>query len=113
MGVRQKNISGIFRRFLFSFLLAGAATILVLGVIVQILTIKAVIHPANYDEQQLEQKREEIQEAEKVEERMLPYGTRFGVFDNSGRWLYGTFTESEREEVWKAVLEEKNEIRSS
>ena len=60
----------------------------------------------------LEQKREEIQEAEKVEERMLPYGTRFGVFDNSGRWLYGTFTESEREEVWKAVLEEKNEIRS-
>lgn len=112
MGVRQKNISGIFRRFLFSFLLAGAATILVLGVIVQILTIKAVIHPANYDEQQLEQKREEIQEAEKVEERMLPYGTRFGVFDNSGRWLYGTFTESEREEVWKAVLEEKNEIRS-
>ena len=75
MGVRQKNISGIFRRFLFSFLLAGAATILVLGVIVQILTIKAVIHPANYDEQQLEQKREEIQEAEKVEERMLPYGT--------------------------------------
>ena len=27
-------------------------------------------------------------------------------------WLYGTFTESEREEVWKAVLEEKNEIRS-
>lgn len=56
MGVRQKNISGIFRRFLFSFLLAGAATILVLGVIVQILTIKAVIHPANYDEQQLEQK---------------------------------------------------------
>ena len=66
MGVRQKNISGIFRRFLFSFLLAGAATILVLGVIVQILTIKAVIHPANYDEQQLEQKREEIQEAEKV-----------------------------------------------
>ena len=112
MGVRQKNISGIFRRFLFSFLLAGAATILVLGVVVQILTIKAVIHPANYDEQQLEQKREEIQEAEKVEERMLPYGTRFGVFDNSGRWLYGTFTESEREEVWKAVLEEKNEIRS-
>ena len=61
MGVRQKNISGIFRRFLFSFLLAGAATILVLGVVVQILTIKAVIHPANYDEQQLEQKREEIQ----------------------------------------------------
>ena len=76
MGVRQKNISGIFRRFLFSFLLAGAATILVLGVIVQILTIKAVIHPANYDEQQLEQKREEIQTAEKVEEKMLPYGTR-------------------------------------
>jgi len=108
VGVRQKNISGIFRRFLFSFLLAGAATILVLGVIVQILTIKAVIHPANYDEQQLEQKREEIQEAEKVEERMLPYGTRFGVFDNSGRWLYGTFTESEREEVWKAVLQVKN-----
>ena len=93
MGVRQKNISGIFRRFLFSFLLAGAATILVLGVVVQILTIKAVIHPANYDEQQLEQKREEIQTAEKVEEKMLPYGTRFGVFDNSGRWLYGTFTE--------------------
>lgn len=57
MGVRQKNISGIFRRFLFSFLLAGAATILVLGVVVQILTIKAVIHPANYDEQQLEQKK--------------------------------------------------------
>ncbi len=112
MGVRQKNISGIFRRFLFSFLLAGAATILVLGVIVQILTIKAVIHPANYDEQQLEQKREEIQTAEKVEEKMLPYGTRFGVFDNSGRWLYGTFTESEREEVWEAVLEEKNEISS-
>ena len=112
MGVRQKNISGIFRRFLFSFLLAGAATILVLGVIVQILTIKAVIHPANYDEQQLEQKREEIQTAEKVEEKILPYGTRFGVFDNSGRWLYGTFTESEREEVWEAVLEEKNEISS-
>ena len=112
MGVRQKNISGIFRRFLFSFLLAGAATILVLGVVVQILTIKAVIHPANYDEQQLEQKREEIQTAEKVEEKMLPYGTRFGVFDNSGRWLYGTFTESEREEVWEAVLEEKNEISS-
>ena len=66
MGVRQKNISGIFRRFLFSFLLAGAATILVLGVVVQILTIKAVIHPANYDEQQLEQKREEIQTTEKV-----------------------------------------------
>lgn len=110
MGVRQKNISGIFRRFLFSFLLAGAATILVLGVVVQILTIKAVIHPANYDEQQLEQKREEIQTTEKVEEKMLPYGTRFGVFDNSGRWLYGTFTESEREEVWEAVLEEKNEI---
>lgn len=43
---------------------------------------------------------------------MLPYGTRFGVFDNSGRWLYGTFTESEREEVWEAVLEEKNEISS-
>ena len=80
--------------------------------VVQILTIKAVIHPANYDEQQLEQKREEIQTAEKVEEKMLPYGTRFGVFDNSGRWLYGTFTESEREEVWKAVLEEKNEISS-
>ena len=80
--------------------------------VVQIFSIKAVIHHENFDEQQLEQKREEIQTAEKVEEKMLPYGTRFGVFDNSGRWLYGTFTESEREEVWEAVLEEKNEISS-
>ena len=113
MGVRQKNISGIFRRFLFSFLLAGAATILVLGVVVQILTIKAVIHPANYDEQQLEQKREEIQTAEKVEEKMLPYGTRFGVTIQAGGFTEHLQNQKEKKYgklFWKRKMKSEVDI---
>ena len=42
---------------------------------------------------------------------MLPYGTRFGVFDNSGRWLYGTFQNQKRRSM-ESCFGRENEIRS-
>ena len=111
MGVRQKNISGIFRRFLFSFLLAGAATILVLGVVVQILTIKAVIHPANYDEQQLEQKGKRFRQQKKWRKKCFHTEPGLECLTIQAGGLRNIYR-IRREEVWEAVLEEKNEISS-
>ncbi len=114
MGVRAKRIfQGFSDVFCLVFYFAGAATILVLGVIVQILTIKAVIHPANYDEQQLEQKKGKKSRKQKKWKKECSHtepGLECLIIQAGG---FTEHLQNQKEKKYgKLFLEEKNEIRS-
>ena len=48
-----------------------------------------------------------IKKPTKVTKEILPEGCGYGVYDNDGTYLYGTYGEIEAKEAWKNYKEDK------
>lgn len=96
-------MTGIFSGYILSFVMltvfwAFFCFIIMFGII---LTTGLGFLPANYGEIMLEKNNEAIQNSEKVEEDLIPSGSRFGVFNREGEFLYGSFDKKGKEEAWQ------------
>lgn len=100
---KKKTLAGIFAGYILKFTMLTVfwgffCFILMFGLI---LTSGFVFLPANYAELMLEKNKEEIKNAETVEEELIPSGSQFGVYDQKGRFLYGSFDQKEQKTAWQ------------
>lgn len=61
--------------------------------------------PANYAEMYLNSNADEIRKTETVNERILPAGCSFGVYEADGTYLYGSFEDKAASLAWQAYAE--------
>lgn len=100
---KKKTLTGIFAGYILSFVMltivwAFFCFILMFAVI---LTSGLGLLPANYGELVLEKNNEAIKESEKVGEELIPSGSQFGVFDQNGTFLYGSFDKKDQGTAWQ------------
>ena len=100
---KKKTLTGIFAGYILSFVMltivwAFFCFILMFAVI---LTSGLGFLPANYGELVLEKNNEAIKESEKVGEELIPSGSQFGIFDQDGTFLYGSFDKKDQETAWQ------------
>ena len=100
---KKKTLAGIFAGYILSFVMltivwAFFCFILMFAVI---LTSGLGLLPANYGELVLEKNNEAIKESEKVGEELIPSGSQFGIFDQDGTFLYGSFDKKDQETAWQ------------
>ena len=100
---KKKTLAGIFAGYVLSFVMltivwAFFCFILMFAVI---LTSGLGLLPANYGELVLEKNNEAIKESEKVGEELIPSGSQFGIFDQDGTFLYGSFDKKDQETAWQ------------
>ncbi len=100
---KKKTLTGIFAGYILSFVMltivwAFFCFILMFAVI---LTSGLGLLPANYGELVLEKNNEAIKESEKVGEELIPSGSQFGIFDQDGTFLYGSFDKKDQETAWQ------------
>lgn len=105
---RMISIQSVFMRFLLWFCGIGGGTLGVCLFLYLSLFAGSVILPANYSETALENNREEIQNSEKVTDKMIIDGCTYGVYSNDGEFLYGTVGENQQEQVWQAYEKGRN-----
>lgn len=110
-GKRKKSLEGIFRRFLLEVCGMGVGIVLI-WVWGFLLCVRfQLVLPASYEEQLLEESREEIEKAEKVEEDQIPAGRDYGVFQEDGTYLYGNMNEKMQQKVWELYQKEEHEVK--
>ena len=100
---KKKTLTGIYAGYILSFVMltivwAFFCFILMFAVI---LTSGLGLLPANYGELVLEKNNEAIKESEKVGEELIPSGSQFGIFDQDGTFLYGSFDKKDQETAWQ------------
>jgi signal transduction histidine kinase len=98
---RTKTIAGMFLRYVCVFCLSA---VVLLGVV--ILLFSAAVEwglcvPANYAEQYLNENEDIIRNAPEITEDMIPFGSAYGVYEESGKWKYGNLDNTVREEAWE------------
>lgn len=100
---RSSTLGGVFRRYVLVVL--GALFILVTGVVFtfSILVNTGYIYPANYTEQKINEKYEQIRNAEEVTEDMIPLLCQYVVFSKNGRKISGNMAEEFLEIAWNAA----------
>lgn len=99
---KKITLTGLFGKYILSFtgiviLLAFFCFFVMLGTVTM---IGGLLLPANYAEQVLAENGEEIRNAERVTEKLIPAGTLYGVFSEDGKLLYGNFDEKEEKNAW-------------
>lgn len=107
MGIRKKHrrkthLYTIFIKYLILFCVIGVFVVGTTFTVFSILVNMKVIYQANYIEQQLEVKRSEIQEAEKITENLIPQECSYGVYHEDGTYIGGVFDARERKKAWDA-----------
>ena len=84
---KKITLTGLFGKYILSFtgiviLLAFFCFFVMLGTVTM---IGGLLLPANYAEQVLAENGEEIRNAERVTEKLIPAGTLYGVFSEDGK----------------------------
>lgn len=102
---KKRTLSGLFIRYISVFCISTVLLILVFILILNGLINAGAIYPANYMEVWINDNRNRIVEAEKVTEELIPEGSSYGVYDVSGKFLYGNFDGKDRENVWEAYMD--------
>lgn len=108
---RKKGLQGIFRRFLLEVVGLGLGILLVWVLSFIFCERLGLVLPANYEERLLEETREEIENAERVEEDLIPPGRNYGVFQEDGTYLYGNMNERLQKTVWKLYQTEEHFVK--
>lgn len=109
---RKTHLYTIFIKYLIIFCMISFFTVVIIFTVFSILINMNVIYQANYIEQQLEVKRDSIQEAEKITAQLLPKGCSYGVFREDGTYVEGQFDAKEREKAWNAYTIRKGQAGS-
>ena len=93
---KQRTLTGIFMKYICIFCVNTVLLALLMVLSFSMLINMGAVLPANYMERYINENREEIINAGRVTEDMLPVGSRFGVYDKSGGFLYGNLEEKNR-----------------
>ncbi len=102
---KQRTLTGIFMKYICIFCVNTVLLALLMVLSFSMLINMGAVLPANYMERYINENREEIINAGRVTEDMLPVGSRFGVYDKSGGFLYGNLEEKNRKNAWAAYKE--------
>lgn len=99
--VHSKPITMVFLRFV-GLYTAGALFWLFAAVMIfYILDAAGEVLPANHMEIQLNASADDIRSASEVTEELMPEGCSYGVYADTGNWLYGTFPKEEQGQAWE------------
>lgn len=100
MDIRDKSLRKVFTRYMVYFCVNTVLLALMCWFTFSLLLQIGFILPANYTEQQLELIREDIETTEQVTKDIIPSECSYAVYDKSGVFLYGDFTNKEAKEAW-------------
>lgn len=101
---REKTLAGLFSKYITLFILstvlmAGGVFLLLLG-----LTDWGVVLPANYAELMITENTDKIRKAEGDLEQWIPEGCSYGLYNQAGEWLEGSFDGQDRRAAWENLL---------
>ncbi len=102
-GEKKKGLYVIFIRYMLSF--CAFVILLAAGILIlyTLLVNMKIIWLPTYEQNRIEAVSEDIRAGEGNEGDLLPDTCAFGVYDAEGRFLYGSFEESEIEEIWDRI----------
>ncbi len=108
MEVRKKRtLAGMFIRYICIFCVGTLLLIAILLLVFMGIVNAGLVLPANYAEAELNMNREKIAEADYVDKGMIPEDSTYGVYEASGKYLYGTFVKQDRKNAWECYQENK------
>lgn len=99
---KKKTLAGMFGQYIFVFVMGTVLAAVFSGALVLFVFAApgSCFLPANYAEQTLMSTKEEIQTADFVAEDMIPPGCFYGIFEQDGKFLYGSFDENQQKTAW-------------
>lgn len=104
---KKRTLAGIFTRYICIFCIHTLLLVFLLILVFNAFVNAGFVLQANYTEVELNKNKDRIAEAEYVEADMVPESSTYGVYEASGRYLYGTFAEKDREAAWKCYRENR------
>ncbi|MBI6875179.1 HAMP domain-containing histidine kinase [Clostridium aciditolerans] len=104
----KRSLRSIFIRYILYFIL-GTALLLFLDMMTFSLMLNSkIVLPANYFEQKIESSRDTILKADIVTKDMIPEGCSYGVYNESGKMLYGNFNSKASQNAWNTIQGNQN-----
>lgn len=103
---KQKTLTGLFLKFAVLFCVNTFLILIGCTLLLMAAAFLGQVLPANYAETRLTEHTAEIQEAGNEPERWIPEGCTYGIYDEKGRWITGSFAEAEREHAWNQYRNE-------
>lgn len=99
----KRSLRSIFIKYILYFIL-GTVLLLFLDIMTFSLMLNSkIVLPANYFEQKIESSRDTILKADMVTKDMIPEGCSYGVYNESGKMLYGNFNSKASQNAWTAM----------
>lgn len=102
---KKRTLTGLFMKYICIFCVNTVLLMILMILAFNMLINAGAVLPANYMEGYINENREEIINAGRVTEEMLPVGSGYGVYDKTGRFLYGNFDEKIWRNAWEAYRE--------
>lgn len=105
---KKKSLSRVFLTYIIVFCVNTLLLFLFIVILYNSLIIDAgLILPANYSEVLLEDIAPEIEVSAVITDDLIPDGCKYAVYDENGRFRYGTLEESEHRYAWEAYEDER------
>lgn len=104
---REVTLAGLFTRYTVIFCVNILFIFVILIGVICLFPLSSLFLPANYAEEQIDEKRDAIAEADVVTSDLIPNRCSYGVYDADGWYLYGNFADEEKEPAWKHYEEER------
>lgn len=105
---REVTLAGLFTRYTVIFCVNILLIFVILIGVICLFPLSSLFLPANYAEEQIDEKRDAIAEADVVTSDLIPNRCSYGVYDADGWYLYGNFADEEKEPAWKHYGEERS-----
>ncbi len=105
---REVTLAGLFTRYTVIFCVNILLIFVLLIGVICLFPMSSLFLPANYAEEQIDEKRDAIAGADVVTSDLIPNRCSYGVYDADGWYLYGNFADEEKEPAWKHYGEEKS-----
>lgn len=105
---REVTLAGLFTRYTVIFCVNILLIFVILIGVICLFPLSSLFLPANYAEEQIDERRDAIAEADVVTSDLIPNRCSYGVYDADGWYLYGNFADEEKEPAWKHYGEERS-----
>lgn len=105
---REVTLAGLFTRYTAIFCVNILLIFVILIGVICLFPLSSLFLPANYAEEQIDERRDAIAEADVVTSDLIPNRCSYGVYDADGWYLYGNFADEEKEPAWKHYEEERS-----
>lgn len=105
---REVTLAGLFTRYTVIFCVNILLIFVILIGVICLFPLSSLFLPANYAEEQIDERRDAIAEADVVTSDFIPNRCSYGVYDADGWYLYGNFADEEKEPAWKHYGEERS-----